>query len=110
MFRLSKRHIKEETIMNRQIKAVVIFLLSMCDLLTTLVLFELGAQELNPFMAWLLTLGTPIFIGVKVTMSFFGCLAMSIWNRDFAATFLLNLTLAIYSVVVCLNIFLLTYI
>ena len=57
--------------------AAAIFLLSAADALLTLGHVSRGASELNPLMAYLLTLGPPVFVAAKICLSLLALAALA---------------------------------
>jgi hypothetical protein len=61
--------------------AMLIMLLSVGDAILTLRLMELGADEANPFMAAALQGGTPGFAYLKVALTAFGVVVLTVMAR-----------------------------
>lgn len=88
-----------------RIRVAVLFILCMCDMLSTYILLGRGADELNPLINLLVAHDILWFIAFKIFVTSVGCIAIH-KSRNRISDILLNLSLIVYSIVVTWNIYL----
>jgi hypothetical protein len=64
------------------VMALAVMLLSIADAYLTLLLVQFGAEEVNPFLNWLLSIDHQLFFAVKVTITGF-CIVWLVMHQRF---------------------------
>jgi hypothetical protein len=86
--------------------SIGIMLLSCTDAFLTLRLLDIGAVELNPFMAWMISESTLLFAATKVSLTGMGVMLLVFASRThlferFRVGLLLTLFFCFYASLVC---------